>query len=269
MTEWIVFGDCGDCGSKRRLRASGLCRRCHRRRHPFEPMVLECVCCAQRKLPDGYELCYPCYKRAYKFREGVCSECGRVAQGIMKELCPRCYERKNPHSKKMIECASCGEMKPHHGRGLCTACYQRVYKRPKSVCSECGRTMRMATKELCPACYYRKKPRSTKIIECASCGEMKQHAAHGLCLGCYNRSRQSYMEHQQKLSNKRCETCDRLLRIVRSRVDMRTRFCDGFCRGHNPERNAKLNIKRMHEATAAELQRRKDEALSQTDSAAA
>ena len=77
------------------------------------------------------------------------------------------------------------------------------------------------------------------------------------------------MEHQQKLSNKRCETCDRLLRIVRSRVDMRTRFCDGFCRGHNPERNAKLNIKRMHEATAAELQRREEEALSQTDSAAA
>ena len=149
------------------------------------------------------------------------------------------------HSTQMIECVSCSETKPHHGRGLCTACYQRVYKRPKTVCSECGRMMRMATKELCPACYYGKKPRSTKIIECASCGEIKQHAAHGLCRGCYNRNRQSYMERQQKLANKRCETCDRLLRIVRSRVDMRTKFCDGFCRGHSPERNAKLNIKRV------------------------
>ena len=216
-------------------------------------------------MPDGYELCYPCYKRAYrcvyKPREGVCSECGRVAQRITKELCPRCYQRKNPHSTKMIECASCGETKPHHGRGLCTACYQRVYKRPKSVCSECGRMMRKATKELCPACYYRKRPRSPKIIECASCGEMKQHAAHGLCLGCYDLSRQSYVERQEKLANKRCETCARLLRMVRSRVDMSTKYCDGFCWTHNPEERAKRNVKRMYEATAAELQRRKDEAF--------
>ena len=80
---------------------------------------------------------------------------------------------------------------------------------------------------------------------------------------------ESYTERQQKLANKRCKTCDRLLRIVRSRVEMRTKFCDGFCKNHKPERNSKINIKRMHEATTAELQRRKDEALSHTESAAA
>ena len=242
MVEWIVFGDCGDCGRRRRLRSSGVCRHCHRRRHPFEPMVLKCVDCGQRKVPDGYELCYPCYKRA---------------QG-------HAYRRENPRPRKMIECAGCGETKPHHGHGLCTVCYQR----PRSVCSECGRMMRMATKELCPACYYRDR-RYTKIIECASCGEMKQHAAHGLCLGCYERSKQSYVERQQKLANKRCETCHRLLRMVRSRVEMRTKFCDWFCKAHSPARNAKLKIKRVTKTVAAELQRRKDEALSQTDTAAA
>ena len=265
MAEWIVFGDCGDCGRRRRLRSSGLCRRCHRKRHPHEPMVLKCVKCGQRKLPDGYELCYPCYKP----REGVCSECGRVAQRITKELCPRCYQRKNPHSTKMIECASCGETKPHHGRGLCTACYQRVYKRPKGLCSECGRMMRKATKELCPACYYRTRPRSTKMIECVSCSETKPHAAHGLCYKCYLRWGENYTERKREFQNKRCGTCDRLLRLVRSRVDMRTKFCDRFCRDHTPETNAKRNIKRMHEATAAELKRRKDEALSHMELLAA
>ena len=167
----------------------------------------------------------------------------------------------------VLECVKCGQRKPPDGYELCYPCYKRAYKPPKGVCSECGRMAQRATKELCPACYYRTR-RYVKLVECASCRETKQHAAHGLCYKCYLRWGENYTQRKREFQNMRCGTCDRLLRLVRSRVDMRTKFCDGFCRDHSPERNAKSNIKRMHEATAAELQRRKDEALTHTESAA-
>ena len=126
---------------------------------------------------------------------------------------------------------------------LLSACLQAPQG---TVCSECGRMMRKATKDLCPACYYRTRPRSTKMIECVSCGETKPHAAHGLCYKCYLRWGENYTERKREFQNKRCGTCNRLLRLVRSRVDMRTKFCDRFCRGHNPE----TECERQHQTDA-------------------
>ena len=119
---------------------------------------------------------------------------------------------------------------------------------------------RKATKELCPACYYRTR-HYVKMIECASCGATKQHAAFGLCVTCYRRWGKNHAEGKREFYDRRYVTCDRILRTVRNRINMRTKYCDQFCSDHNPARNLRRNIQSITEATAAELQRRKDEAL--------
>ena len=116
-------------------------------------------------------------------------------------------------------------------------------------------------------------------------GETKHHAAHGLCRKCYRKFPQPKISaesratragrlhqrnenrtrYERELQNRRCETCERLLHIVRGKLDPAARFCDPFCYLHSPRIRAKRNMKRMNEATEAELQRREIEAWSHSE----
>ena len=209
----------------------------------------------------------------------VCAECERTMPHGGFGLCSRCYKRKNP--RRLVKCEDCGETKRHHSRGLCNACYSKAYRSRDVVCKDCGRTRPKATNELCTTCYYRNRPRSVNMIECSNCRETKPHAAHGLCGKCYDKlhrpkitkeAREARAERgrvkdenrarvEQELHDKRCETCERLLRITRGSVTPGAKFCDPFCRAHNPETRAKRNEIWMLEATEAELERRKIEAF--------
>lgn len=140
------------------------------------------------------------------------------------------------------------------------------------VCRECGRTRRHAAHGLCKQCFQR-----SNVVECAMCGNVKRHAAKGLCHRCYKRKYRepgiqeredarkaqkahAQAEHLKLLRSLRCKTCRRLLHLVRDVSDTKVKYCDQFCRYHDPIKRLQRGFIGSHPKPLAKLAARRAEA---------
>ena len=94
--------ECKKCGSDKKIKAMGLCRKCY-----MDDLDL--------RKNNSKHACTYCGNKPVKAK-GLCSACYD-------------YQRKNgtPQRRKreVVRCTYCGE-KPYYAKGLCRACYYQI-----------------------------------------------------------------------------------------------------------------------------------------------
>ena len=172
----------------------------------------------------------------------VCSKCKRTRPHFARRLCKNCYRNSTQQ-----ECAGCGELKPIFARQRCNRCYEKVC--PRRPCAQCAKVTVICDRatESCYTCYSRDRIGWADNASRRTLGRIRAES----------RRAARAARAMQKLTL-RCRTCKRFLLTVRreATVSSRTKYCDVFCRNHNPQYREYRKEVGMSARTIEELAKR-------------